>query len=160
MKKIILKTAVSVFENKDQLPEHFQSLLIKALSAVETAYAPYSNFYVGAALLMENGEILIGSNQENAAYSMCLCAERVALAAAASQFPGVAVKAVAVTAKSNKKLIDQPISPCGACRQSLCESELQHSTELQILLQGQTGPIYLFKTAKDLLPFSFDARYL
>jgi len=160
MKKITLETTVDVFENVDQLPENFSHLIKMAHGAVETAYAPYSHFFVGAAILLENGEFLIGSNQENAAYSMCLCAERVALAAAASKFPGVAVKAIAVTAKSNKKPIDQPISPCGACRQSLCESELQHHTDLQIILQGESGPIYFFKTAKDLLPFSFDATYL
>lgn len=160
MKKITLKTTAEVFEQTDQLPEKFEKLVQMAHSAIKTAYAPYSNFLVGAAVILENGEMLIGSNQENAAYSMCLCAERVALAAAASKFPGVAIKAIAVTAKSNKKQIDQPISPCGACRQSLCESELQHKSDLKIILQGETGPIYLFQTAKDLLPFSFDATYL
>lgn len=160
MKKIKIETTVDVFEEVDQLPENFKNLIKLAHSAVSTAYAPYSKFYVGAALMLENNEMLIGSNQENAAYSMCLCAERVALAAAASKYPGVAIKAIAVTAKSNKNRIDQPVSPCGACRQSLCESELQHNTDLKIILQGETGPIYLFKTAKDLLPFSFDGSYL
>jgi cytidine deaminase len=160
MKKIILKTTVKVFEEVTQLPDNFKNLMNLAHSAVKTAYAPYSNFFVGAAVLLENEEMIIGSNQENAAYSMCLCAERVALAAAASKYPGVPIKAIAITAKSNKNVIDQPVSPCGACRQSLCESELQHQSEVQILLQGETGPVYLFKTAKDLLPFSFDGSYL
>ena len=160
MKKITLETTIQVFENRDQLPEKYSQLLIEAHSAVKTAYAPYSNFFVGAALLLENDEIVIGANQENAAYTMCLCAERVALAAAASKFPGVAIKAIAVTAKSNKNVIDQPISPCGACRQSLCESELQHKHNFKVILQGETGPIYIFNTAKDLLPFSFDGTYL
>ena len=160
MKKIKLETTVDVYEKIEQLPSNYIQLLKEAHSAVKTAYAPYSNFFVGAAVLLENGEMLIGSNQENAAYSMCLCAERVALAAAASKFPGVAIKAIAITAKSNKKVIDQPISPCGACRQSLCESELQHHSDLQLILQGESGPIYLFKSAKDLLPFSFDGTYL
>lgn len=160
MKKILLKTTVDVFENAEQLPADFKNLVNQARSAVNTAYAPYSNFFVGAALLLENGEILIGANQENAAYPMCLCAERVALAAAASTFPGVAVKAIAITAKNPKIVIDQPISPCGACRQSLCESELQHKTDIKIIMQGEIGLGYLFQTAKDLLPFSFDAKYL
>ncbi len=160
MKKLILETTVEVFEDSNQLPENFKKLMEMAHSAVSTAYAPYSNFFVGAALLLENGEMLPGSNQENAAYSMCLCAERVALAAAASKYPGVAINVIAVTAKSNKSIIDQPISPCGACRQSLCESEFQHKTDIQVLMQGESGPIYLFKTAKDLLPFSFDGSYL
>lgn len=160
MKNLILETAIGVYEKPDELPGDLQTLVKLARKAVATAYAPYSKFFVGAALLLENGEMLLGSNQENAAYSMCLCAERVALAAAASKYPGVAIKAIAVTAKSNKNIIDQPVTPCGACRQSLCESEHQHKTDLQIVLQGETGPIYLFKTAKDLLPFSFDGSYL
>ena len=160
MKKITLETTVEVFEHQDQLPENFYRLLKMAHEAVKSAYAPYSNFFVGAALLLENGEIVKGANQENAAYSMCLCAERVALAAAASKFNGIPVKAIAVTAKSNKNKIDQPISPCGACRQSLCESEFQHQTDIQVILQGEAGPIYVFQSAKDLLPFSFDGTYL
>lgn len=160
MKKIKVETVVEVFENADQLPGDFRKLIKMAHDAVSTAYAPYSNFFVGAAVILENGEILVGSNQENAAYSMCLCAERVALAAAASRYPGVPIKAIAVTAKSNKKPIDQPVSPCGACRQSLCEVELQHHTELKIIMQGEEGPIYLFQSAKNLLPFSFDGSYL
>src|SRR5690606_31459526 len=136
MKKIILKTTISVFENTEQLPEEFQTLMDLAHSAIETAYAPYSKFFVGAALLLENGEMVSGSNQENAAYSLCLCAERVALAAAASKFPGVAIRTIAVTAKSQKIVIDQPVTPCGACRQSLCESEQRYKNNLQILLHG------------------------
>ncbi len=135
-------------------------LLKLATSSLENAYAPYSKFQVGAAILLGNGEMLGGSNQENAAYPMCLCAERVALSAAASQYPNIGVKTMAITVKAPTQIIGQPAMPCGACRQALCEKEYQQKQAIRLVIRGEVGPIYSFNSAKDILPFSFDGSFL
>jgi len=160
MKKLNIKTEIKVYESPDELPEKYQQLLALAHKSLKDAYAPYSKFQVGAALLLDNGEYIQGSNQENAAYPVCICAERVALSAAASLYPKVAIKAIAVTAKSPSIKIQQPISPCGTCRQFMSEVEDKHQQSFEVILQGEEGPIYVLNTAKDLLPLSFDASFL
>jgi len=135
-------------------------LLALAKSSLENAYAPYSNFHVGAAILLENGKMLGGSNQENAAYPMCLCAERVALSAVASQYPNLLIKTMAITVKAPNQIIGQPAMPCGSCRQALCEKEYQQKHPIRLVIRGEEGPIYCFQSAKDILPFSFDASFL
>ncbi len=160
MKKLTIKTEIEVYESKNQLPIEYQTLLDLAHKSKEDAYAPYSKFKVGAGVLLENGKLIGGSNQENAAYPVCICAERVALSSAASQFPKVAVKAIAITAKSHRIKIEQPISPCGTCRQFISEVEDKHQQAIKIILQGQSGPIYLIDSAKGLLPLSFDSSFL
>ena len=137
-----------------------RQLLIEARNAVHDAYAPYSKFSVGAAVLLDNAAIILGTNQENASYSLCLCAERSALANAAAQFPYVPIKAIAVTAYSSVSLIDHPITPCGACRQVLREYEQRHHQPIRILLQGDTGPVLIFRDAESLLPLSFTGKDL
>ena len=101
-----------------------------------------------------------GSNQENAAYPLCLCAERVAIAAADSVYPGVPIIAIAITAKSLNQVVDSPVSPCGACRQVICETEGKHQTPMRIILQGETGKVYVLSSGNDLLPLSFDGSRL
>lgn len=160
MKKITVTTTIEVYEKIELLPEVWQKLLHQAISALDDAYAPYSNFTVGAAILLENGEIVKGSNQENAAYSLCLCAERVALAAAAARFPAVKIKALAVTVNNLKLEINQPVSPCGACRQVLSEVMDRQGEHIKVLMQGKSGPIYMMESAKDLLPLSFTSDFL
>ncbi|MEL7021021.1 MAG: cytidine deaminase, partial [Bacteroidota bacterium] len=123
-------------------------------------HAPYSNFYVGAAVLLQNGQILNGANQENAAYPMCLCAERVALASAHAQHPDSPVVAIAITVKNPAQVINQPAAPCGACRQVICETEQRYQQSMQIVLRGETGEIFVFEGGKDLLPIGFDQSYL
>lgn len=135
-------------------------LLAFAKSSLKNAYAPYSNFQVGAAILLENGGMVGGSNQENAAYPMCLCAERVALSAVASQYPKLIIKAMAITVKAPNQIIGQPAMPCGACRQALCEKESQQKQPIRLVIRGEEGPIYCFHSAKDILPFSFNASFL
>ncbi len=160
MKKLEIKTAVHVFQDAEQLPEIDRQLLAHAVAALDQSYSPYSNFQVGAALLLENGAIVLGSNQENASYPLCLCAERVALAAASSTQAGLAIKSIAITARNPKKLISQPVSPCGACRQVMCESENRQTQAMRVILRGETGAVYILDSAKDLLPLSFDASFL
>lgn len=139
----------------DALDSNDRLLLEQAIEATKQAYAPYSEFRVGAALLLENGEIIIGNNQENAAYPSGLCAERVAMFYASAKFPGVPFKALAVTANSDKILIDHPVSPCGACRQVMVEYESLSKNPIKVILSGKTGSIIILDSVKDLLPFSF-----
>ena len=119
-------------------------LLELAQSSLKNAYAPYSNFQVGAAILLENGAMIGGSNQENAAYPMCLCAERVALSAVASQYPNLIIKAMAITVKAPNQIIRQPAMPCGSCRQALCEKEYQQKAPIRLVIRGEEGPCLLY----------------
>ncbi|MGB1270425.1 MAG: cytidine deaminase, partial [Flavobacteriaceae bacterium] len=125
MKELKLSTTFKIYEQLSELPSAVFSLMQKAIDARNTAYSPYSKFNVGAAILMENGKIVIGSNQENAAYPSGLCAERVAIFQAGALYPNVNIKAIAITATSQTKKIMEPIPPCGACRQSMAEYEMR-----------------------------------
>ncbi len=160
MKKVTLQQTYLSYAKLSDLPKSDQKLLKLARKSLKNSYSPYSNFKVGAALLLENGELVGGSNQENASYPLCLCAERVALAAADSMYNGVPVVAIAVTAKSASVKIKSPVSPCGACRQVMCETELKHKQTMRVILQGEKGEIIVFNTARDLLPFLFDGSLL
>lgn len=130
-----------------------------AKAAAATAYAPYSHFAVGAAVCLANGELVSGSNQENAAYPSGLCAERVTLFYANARFPHVAPQLLTIAARTANGFLQQPISPCGACRQVLIESERRFEQPMQILLYGEQC-LYLFRTAHDLLPLSFSSDNL
>jgi cytidine deaminase len=160
MKKEIVPLQVIIFDSHEELSANDKNLLEQARKAAETAYAPYSRFQVGAAVRLENGEIITGSNQENAAYPSGLCAERVALFYAHARFPEVAVEAIAITAKGNKGIIDEPLSPCGACRQVMAESEKNSKQPMRVIMQGQKGPVMIAESMKVLLPFSFLDDYL
>lgn len=156
MEKIKFSAELDVYESKSELPDHIQALMNDAIVARDKAYAPYSNFKVGAAILMDNDEVVSGSNQENAAYPSGLCAERTAIFYAGSKFPEMSMKALAVTAKSLSKEITSPIPPCGACRQAISEYEVNQSTGIPIYFMGETGKVYKAKSIKELLPFIFD----
>ena len=160
MKKLVLQTAVNVYSDLAELSKIEQELLALAKQSLQDSYSPYSNFQVGAAILLQNGAMIGGSNQENASYPLCLCAERVALSAAASQAPKEAILAMAITAKNPKMVLQQPVSPCGACRQVIVETEQKHQQSIRLLLQGETGDIYVIESAKELLPLSFDSSFL
>jgi cytidine deaminase len=127
---------------------------------VKTAHAPYSEFHVGAAVLLENGKIVTGNNQENAAYPSGLCAERVAIFYASAQYPNSAVKAIAVTVKSKNMVVSEPLSPCGACRQVIAEYENKSEKPIRIIMSGEKGPIYIAKSIESLLPLMFSKKYL
>jgi len=160
MKKRVIKSSVWVIRDKSELSKKDQQLLNKAKKALDNSYSPYSNFQVGAAVRLKNGKTFSGSNQENAAYPMCLCAERVALSAAESVFAKVPVKTIAITARNLQKIIDSPIAPCGSCRQALCETEYKHQQRIKVIMQGEKGKIYVLESAKDLLPLAFDGSFL
>lgn len=149
-----------LYENEEQLSATQQNLLQEAKLALDKAYAPYSNFHVGAAVELDDGGVLSGANFENAAYPMCLCAERSVLATAVSTQPTSIVKAMAIRVRNPKKPVLEPAAPCGACRQVLVEAEARQQADIEILLQGESGPIYVLSTAKTLLPFYFDGSFL
>ena len=138
----------------EELSKEQQMLVQKASEAAKDAYAPYSEYFVGAAALMENGETIIGNNQENAAYPSGLCAERVAIFYAGARYPGVAVRSIAIAAIRNGILQDEPVAPCGACRQVLYEKESQGKELLEVILVGSKR-IQVIKQVADLLPLPF-----
>ena len=126
----------------------------------KTASAPYSKFRVGAAIQMDNGEVVIGSNQENAAYPSGLCAERVAVFHAGAAYPEAKILSLAISAAADAKVVDTPIPPCGACRQVLAEYEMKQDTPIEIWFMGEAGKVYKSDSLKNLLPLIFDKDYL
>jgi cytidine deaminase len=155
MRKETTGFTFEVYENINQLEEQDAILLEKAKTSTAFAYAPYSGFCVGSAAMMDNGEIITGTNQENASYPAGLCAERVLLASATSQFPGMPVKSIAVSYAGNAVKSDHPVSPCGICRQVLTEFEARQALPLRIILAGMEGLVYIIPTAQSLLPLAF-----
>ncbi|NMH29671.1 cytidine deaminase [Flavobacterium sp. SE-s28] len=160
MKKIVTETTFLRYDSLDELPEASKNLMKHAIQARKTAYAPYSRFRVGAAVILDDGTIVIGTNQENAAYPSGLCAERVALYAAASAYPGKIISAIAISAASDKGDTHEPIPPCGSCRQSIIEYEQRDGRPISILFMGEDGAVILSQSTKNLLPLSFDKNFL
>jgi cytidine deaminase len=160
MKKINIAASGTVYEHIQELPEEDRKLMEAAIEATENSYSPYSNFKVGAALLMEDDSIIQGSNQENAAYPSGMCAERVAIWKAGATFPNKKVKKIAITAKAPNRTVDKPVGPCGACRQTLLEYELNQEESIEILFMGEIGKVVKAESIVSLLPFSFDSSYL
>lgn len=149
-----------IYASVDELVIDDQKLMAKAKEAISRAYAPYSNFYVGAAVLMDNGKIVTGNNQENAAYPSGMCAERVAIWSATAQYPDVRVLKIAIAVHSAIKTIEKPVAPCGACRQTLLEYEKKQKEPIEIFFTGEQGEVIKTSSLEDLLPFSFDQSYL
>ncbi|MBK7428458.1 MAG: cytidine deaminase [Saprospiraceae bacterium] len=149
-----------VFDNQSELTPEEQELLQTAATFTKNAYAPYSQFMVGAALRLDNGQIIGGANQENASFPLCICAEQAALSHFGSNYPDQKITQIAITATSKKSALDHPVSPCGSCRQVLCEYESRQNQAIEIILQGNGGPIFKINSAHDLLPLSFDGSIL
>lgn len=160
MKKINVSSKFTEFESAEQLDPRDRLLWEKAREARDRAYAPYSEFKVGAALLLENNEIVTGNNQENAAYPSSMCAERVAAWSALSLFPGLKILKIFIAARSENKPINRPVSPCGSCRQTLAEYEIKQEQPIEIFFTGDTGIIMKADSVRDLLPFMFDNTLL
>lgn len=160
MKDIIISTRFSVFETVQELPNDIQNLMKQAIEVRKNAYAPYSKFRVGAALLLDNGQIVLGSNQENAAYPSGLCAERVAVFQAGAVYPDAKILKIAITAASDTNQTTDPIPPCGSCRQSIAEYEIKQNTPIEIYFMGEIGVIYKSDSLKNLLPLLFDKSFL
>jgi cytidine deaminase len=151
-----------VYNNISELAKQDAELLSKARTVTAQAYAPYSNFFVGAVARLSNGDTVTGTNQENASFPVGICAERSLLASAASLFPGKAIDTMAISYdnKNENTESDRPISPCGMCRQALLEYEIRTGQAIRLILGGQEGNIYVVETVKHLLPFAFTNKEL
>jgi len=137
-----------------------QTLIKNAKSSFKNAYAPYSGFLVGSSILLENGEVINGSNQENVAFPSGLCAERVALFYAGSQYPKIVIKTIAVSALSKSFDINNIVAPCGACRQVMAEYQQKQNSEIRILLHSPNDDVLIAHSVQDLLPFMFTSPLL
>jgi len=154
MKDLELKTDIKECQF-DELTPAEQQLVQRAVDATDKAYAPYSHFHVGAALLLANGVVVTGCNQENAAYPAGLCAERSAIFAAGAQYPEVPVTMLAIAARNTRgELQDEPVSPCGICRQVIIETETRYGQPVRILLYGRNR-LYTMDGISNLMPLSF-----
>lgn len=153
MKEININIRVGHYQI-DELEPADRELVERALQATDNAYAPYSRFYVGAALRLADGTIVVGANQENAAFPSGTCAERTALFAAQANHPEQPVCTLAIAARNDNGLLDEPVSPCGACRQVILGVQDRYKQPVRVLLYGKKG-VYSLSSANDLLPFSF-----
>lgn len=160
MKQIAITTQFLSYDSVDELSNDIQELMREAVVVRKNAYAPYSQFRVGAALLLDNGKVILGSNQENAAYPSGLCAERVAIFQAGAVYPNVKILKMAITAASDTNKTTSPIPPCGSCRQSIAEYEIRQETPIEIYFMGEEGAVYKSDSLKNLLPFMFDKKFL
>ena len=151
-----IKIAYKEYESLAELETKDRELAQAAIDATAQAYAPYSKFNVGAAVLFQDGEIIKGANQENAAYPSGLCAERTALFYASASRPEKAMVAIAIAASQNGQLLDMPVTPCGACRQVMAQYQLKSGLPMMVLLIGAHS-ILKFEKVDDLLPFIFDS---
>ena len=160
MIKHTLTVAYTEVSGISQLTAGDKKLLAAAWDACDSAYAPYSNFNVGAALILGNDLIFKGNNQENAAYPSGICAERVAIFSASATYPGIPIKTIAVVAKTKLFKIMNPVTPCGACRQVIAEYEKLSGQPIRIIMQGNTEKIWIMEGISNLLPLMFHGEEL
>lgn len=160
MKSLIITSTLEIYDSIEDLPQDVVDLMEKAIEARDKAYAPYSKFKVGAAVLLENSEIITGSNQENASYPAGLCAERTAIFYAGAKFPDTPFSKIAISAKSLNHRLVTPIPPCGSCRQAIAEYEVKQDSPIEIFFMGETGKVVKANSLKELLPLVFDNTYL
>jgi len=160
MKEISITSTFTIFDSVSELPTTVFSLMEQAVEIRKKAYAPYSHFRVGVAILLDNDKIVLGSNQENAAYSSGLCAERVAIFSAGALYPEAKIIKMAITATADHNPTLTPIPPCGACRQSISEYEIKQEQPIEIYFMGESGSIYKSDSLKNLLPLMFDKKLL
>ncbi len=144
----------------DELSDIEQQLVKKAMEATNNSYANYSHFHVGAACLLADGRIVIGANQENAAFPSGLCAERSAIFGAQSNYPEQAITTLAIAARNENGFLKSPISPCGACRQVMIEAESRNNKNIRVIMQGDNGRVFISNSIENLLPMSFQASRL
>ncbi len=149
-----------VYENTAELTSDDRKLVEKAVDQLKNAYAPYSNFHVGAAVRLTDGDEFVGCNQENAAYPLCICGERVALYNAGAVKPNVPIDTLAITIKNLNARIEKPVSPCGACRQVISEFEFRHKHKIRILLKSDGDEVYEIDSIQDILPLGFNGTFL
>jgi cytidine deaminase len=150
-----ISIVVEEFTSLTELSKSDRDLLEQATLASETAYSPYSGFQVGAAVRLDNGMVISGNNQENAAYPSGLCAERVALFFAQAQFPGIPVEAIAIFARSEEFALEKPVTPCGSCRQVMAEYENRHGRKMRVIMGNGDGKAQIIEGIENLLPLMF-----
>ncbi len=160
MKELKITTSFTIFNNLEELPEDILFLMNRAITSRKKAYAPYSKFRVGAALLMDNGEIVVGNNQENACYPSGLCAERVAIYQAGAIYPSNKMMSMAITATADAYELKEPPPPCGSCRQSMMEYEVKQQHPIAVYFMGASGKVLKSDSVKNLLPLLFDKSFL
>ncbi len=160
MRKQQLTTEFLIYNDLHELPAEDKVLMEAAIAARGKAYAPYSNFNVGAAVLMENNAVVVGNNQENASYPSGLCAERVAVFQAGALYPGVGIRAIAITASSQNYTVKEPAAPCGNCRQAIVEYEQKQQQPISILFMGAEGEVVKCTAIASLLPLAFGRSFL
>ena len=161
MKKIKIDLTINCFSSFEELEDENEKRLCRsAYEAIDHAYAPYSEYKVGSAVLLDTNDIVQGSNQENAVYPLGLCAERVAIFSSNTQFPEAKIKAVAVVTLNDLKEDQLPGFPCGSCRQVLIDMEYRHKKDIKVLVLDKYKKVYAIQSAKDLLPLPFDHNAL
>ncbi len=155
-----LSTTIFEFDDLTECGPEIQELMNLAVNARDKAYAPYSQFQVGAAILLKNGKIITGSNQENASYPSGLCAERTAIYYAGAKHPEQKIKSIAITASGIHKDNLEPVPPCGACRQAIAEYEQKQKSPIKVYFMGKTGQVKMVESLLSLLPLAFSEDYL
>ena len=160
MKQLNVTTSFTVFSSLEELDDATKKVMQNAIDIRKTAYAPYSNFLVGTAIALDNGEIISGTNQENAAYPSGLCAERVAIFYAGATYPEAKILKICISASPKDRESETPIPPCGSCRQSIAEYEFKQNIPIEIYFMGAKGEIYKSDSLKNLLPLMFDKDHL
>lgn len=160
MKEIQIETKLSVFESFEELSQSEKEFMNQAVEIRKKAYEPYSKFQVGAAIVLDNGVVLQGSNQENAAYPSGLCAERVVIFYAGANYPNNKIMKLFISATPSDRDSENPIPPCGSCRQSIAEYEIKQDLPIEIYFMGAKGAVYKSDSLKNLLPFMFDKSNL
>lgn len=160
MKEVKIETTLQVYDSISNLPEDLQQLMNSAIDARNNAYSPYSKFDVGAAILLDNGKVISGSNQENASYPSGLCAERTAIYYAGATYPKAKMLKMALTASSQNQQTLKPIPPCGACRQAIAEYEIKQDNPIEIYFMGVKGKVVKSKSLANLLPLVFESSVL
>lgn len=160
MKKVKIESTIYIYDSLQETPQDVQDLMEHAFEARSKAYAPYSKFTVGAALLLDNNEIVIGSNQENASYPSGLCAERTAIYYKGAKFPDAKISKMAIVAGSQKHETNSPVPPCGACRQAIAEYEINQELPIEIYFMGAKGKVMRSDSLANLLPLVFDKSEL
>ena len=160
MKEVKIETTLQVYDSISNLPEDLQQLMNSAIEARNNAYSPYSKFDVGAAILLDNGKVISGSNQENASYPSGLCAERTAIYYAGATYPKAKMLKMALTASSQNQQTLKPIPPCGACRQAIAEYEIKQDNPIEIYFMGVKGKVVKSKSLANLLPLVFESSVL
>ena len=160
MKPFKVVSNFEVYDTIEELPEALQELMEHAVLARNKAYAPYSQFKVGAAVFLNNNKVVTGSNQENASYPSGLCAERTAIYYSGAKYPEAQINTIAISAKSMKHKVTAPVPPCGACRQALIEYEVKQKSPIEVFFMGESGQVMKANSIKDLLPLIFDSTAL